>query len=402
MYKKKRSADTNVLSDIQDGNMYNWFFRNEIKDDYDLKTVFTFTLNTDGISPSDKSNLTIWPVYLVINELPKNIRFCYDHVILAGLSVSHGKPNLETLFTPIIQELKSLEMGHLVTVHNERIMVRFFCLCGVFDKPARADIIQINSSVGFNSCCKCYKRGESIPTENNGTVRASIFYEDEPLIKRDHDRYLKDVERSIKENKMINGIKGPSLLSQLKYYKPTENTNIDCMHSLFYGVIRHLFKYWFELPKSKYSFKDYLEAIQQRMSRQRPPSFVAQAPRPIKDWKLWRCHEFMNFILYYADGVLLGVIPDEYYNNIQLLVAAIRNLFSSKIQKKTLHATNQLIREFLSQLGDLYDARVYNSGVHELVHLVTCTAYFGPIYLTACFQFEGKYLYFLIFKISNK
>lgn len=67
MCKKKRSPDANLLNDIQDGNMYNWFVRNEIKDEYDLETVFTFTLNTDGISQCSRSSLSIWPVYLVIN-----------------------------------------------------------------------------------------------------------------------------------------------------------------------------------------------------------------------------------------------------------------------------------------------------------------------------------------------
>lgn len=122
---------------------------------------------------------------------------------------------------------------------------------------------------------------------------------------------------------MVNGIKRKSLISELKYYKPLDNTNIDCMHSLFYGVIKHLFKYWFELPNNKYSFKSYMVEIKDRMSRIRPPSFIAQAPRPIKDWKLWRCHEFMNFILYYAQAVFRDLIPKEYYDNIVLIVVAI-------------------------------------------------------------------------------
>ena len=34
----------------------------------------SFVLNTDGVSLYKSSNVSIWPVWLVINELPKNLR----------------------------------------------------------------------------------------------------------------------------------------------------------------------------------------------------------------------------------------------------------------------------------------------------------------------------------------
>jgi hypothetical protein len=190
---------------------------------------------------------------------------------------------------------------------------------------------------------------------------------------------------------MIQGIKGKSLVVDLKYYLPLENTNIDSMHSVFYGVLKHLFKYWFEHPSDeKYSFKRYLVTIEARLEKVRPPSFIAQAPRKIKDWRTWSCHEFMNFILYYAQVVFYKLIPEQYYENIVLLVVALESLFSRQIPIAKLHFINQLLVDFLDGLENLYDIRIYNSGVHELCHLVRCTAYFGPLYLMSCFQFEGN------------
>ena len=43
----------------------------------------TFLLNTDGASICNKSGLTVWPVYLVVNELSN--RFSLENVILAGI-----------------------------------------------------------------------------------------------------------------------------------------------------------------------------------------------------------------------------------------------------------------------------------------------------------------------------
>jgi hypothetical protein len=30
--------------------------------------------------------LTLWPLYLIINELPSNVRFSLDNIILAGIN----------------------------------------------------------------------------------------------------------------------------------------------------------------------------------------------------------------------------------------------------------------------------------------------------------------------------
>ena len=53
-----------------------------------VKKHSLFLLNTDGISSNKKPKLTIWPVFLVINELPLEIRFLIDNTILAGNAFS--------------------------------------------------------------------------------------------------------------------------------------------------------------------------------------------------------------------------------------------------------------------------------------------------------------------------
>ena len=41
-------------------------------------------MNTDGIALAEKSNLSLWPIFLAINEIPIEERFCIDNVIVAG------------------------------------------------------------------------------------------------------------------------------------------------------------------------------------------------------------------------------------------------------------------------------------------------------------------------------
>jgi len=78
---KNSSGD---LIDFTDVEIYKNLLASEDCISFRNKAAFSLTLNTDGISPYKHSNLTIWPVFLVINELPIEIRFSIDNVILAG------------------------------------------------------------------------------------------------------------------------------------------------------------------------------------------------------------------------------------------------------------------------------------------------------------------------------
>ena len=44
-----------------------------------------FSVNTDGISPFAGSKRTLWPIFIVINELSIVARFKFKNTILAGI-----------------------------------------------------------------------------------------------------------------------------------------------------------------------------------------------------------------------------------------------------------------------------------------------------------------------------
>jgi len=67
------------IRDVTDGEIYANFKKNET-----IGSNFSFTLFTDGISFCKKSSITVWPVLLVINEIPIERRFCADLMIVAG------------------------------------------------------------------------------------------------------------------------------------------------------------------------------------------------------------------------------------------------------------------------------------------------------------------------------
>jgi hypothetical protein len=89
-----------TLNDIYDGRIY----QEQIQSgNLGKKNQISFSFNTDGISPFQKSTVTIWPIYLVINELPINHRFKMENVILLGLWFARQKPNMNSFLAPVVQ-----------------------------------------------------------------------------------------------------------------------------------------------------------------------------------------------------------------------------------------------------------------------------------------------------------
>jgi hypothetical protein len=160
----KRSANSNELNDFKDGNLYRRLIESSLGPKFESKQAFTFTINTDGISTFQHSKLTMWPVFLTINEIPIEKRFCIENVIVAGLSVGESKPEVNKFFLPIIKALKELEYG----IEND---VSYHLVAGVFDKPAKAGVLNMVQYNGFGGCTKCLQPGESLTTKNNNGMK---------------------------------------------------------------------------------------------------------------------------------------------------------------------------------------------------------------------------------------
>ena len=62
--------DVNLLQDLYDGKEYKkhgQFFSS--------RSNISFTLNTDGAQLFSSSTVSLWPIWLVINELPPQVRY---------------------------------------------------------------------------------------------------------------------------------------------------------------------------------------------------------------------------------------------------------------------------------------------------------------------------------------
>ena len=67
---------------------------------------------------------------------------------------------------PIIDELMKLEYGLIVKQNSiQSKLLYFFVLIGIFDKPARAAVLNLVNSTGYYGCLKCSQEGIVIDTK---------------------------------------------------------------------------------------------------------------------------------------------------------------------------------------------------------------------------------------------
>ena len=71
----------------------------------------SFVLNTDGAPVFKSSKVSIWPVFLVINELPFKIRMKKENAILAALWFGNEKPAMGTFLKPLQASFMKLKDG---------------------------------------------------------------------------------------------------------------------------------------------------------------------------------------------------------------------------------------------------------------------------------------------------
>ncbi len=78
------TEEPDIISDVSDGAIYRDFLRTSEGTRVRSGDGITFCMNTDGCNPSEKSAISLWPVFLSINEIPIGERYCIDNTIIAG------------------------------------------------------------------------------------------------------------------------------------------------------------------------------------------------------------------------------------------------------------------------------------------------------------------------------
>lgn len=264
-------ATPSTMKDIHDGDVFRSIRRTNVG------RVLTLTLNIDGVQPSRNAKSTIWPILLVINELPLKRRFALENIILGGVWSAKSKPSrndARVFLQPLINELLNLEQGyHFVLSDGNYHVVHVYLIASCCDKPAQALAQCLPEPIASFGCGRCevqgkrflfdlqftisYLIGSVVPTNRGGHVRSfSMTHQDFDIIHtRSNERYdaltdlfelqkhLRDLaplsqrkKIAIRDKKSEKGIVGDCLFRQLAHFDVGRSFMVDSLHNIYIGA----------------------------------------------------------------------------------------------------------------------------------------------------------------------
>ncbi|KAK3920619.1 Dynein heavy chain 10, axonemal [Frankliniella fusca] len=374
----------NNIEDLYDGNIYKENFQSGFLSN---PNNISFMWYTDGVSTFNISNkFSIWPLYLVVNELSYKKRVKKENIILAGLWFGKKKPKANTFLQPFHTKMVDFyQNGHIFNrPDGHPILVKGVVLCGTCDMPAKSTFLRIKQFNGFYSCPRCLQRGEQYA---GTTVHVYSYDPNAPL--RSNDSVEEHGKVAIASGFACYGVKGISLLYRM-VSNLVRSTGIDSMHGIFSGQGKALLHYWFssDHKDSDFSLHHLVDNVNARLKQFKVPSFLNKFPQSVSDLSSWKSLDFKVWLLCYSIPVLSGLMSDLYLDHHMLLVSGVFILSQQSISPEQINQASVLLSKYVSEFETLYDLRFMGINVHQLTHLAQCVEDLGPLWVYSCYFME--------------
>ena len=378
---RERKHEEGIIQDIYDGDKYLEFVNSLGPDD--RQNYVTCIGNTDGATPYRFSKKTVWPVYIMLNEIPPQERL--NKVIVVGLWFGKTKPDLNMLLDPIIDMMNELsENGIKVKIKGESRNIKLYNLVYSLDAMARSPAQGTKCCTGYNGCCWCLHPG------NYDTFSQSIKY---PVIHGIKYRDKESTERIMlmtnqKKYKPIDGIKRASALINLNHFDIIWGLVVEYLHCVLIGAAKRVLMLLLGVQDMN-NLESFIKKI-------KLPIHVRRLTRPLSDRKYWNAKDWENFILYYSLPLLSLVIDKDYLTYWSLFVEAVHILLGTRIPHSDIKKADQLLRQFVFETQEKLSISAMYFVIHQLLHIAKSVRDWGPLWATSAFSFESANHYMML------
>ncbi|XP_077533532.1 uncharacterized protein LOC144145692 [Haemaphysalis longicornis] len=319
--KNKLLSSSNVITDIVDGKVYRNLWKSGALSFGDLTIMF----NTDGSPIYKSSNVSVWPIQFIVNELPTGERF--QHAGVGGLWFGAQHPDMLAFLDKFVDCINSI--GTLTWQHaSGTVQSKVHVICCSVDSPARALVCNQNQFNGQFGCQWCL----AFASRQEGAYR---YLGKTPSTARSSQGVLANMKLALSEQVPVNGLKGLSPLVNLPGYDLVRGQAVEYMHSVLLGVSRQVASFWFDTSNSNKTYyigcPPKLSKVVQRLTAIKPPDLITRLPRSIRERSYWKATEWKHWLLYYSLPCCIQILPHQYWSHFALLVAAVFTLLSDKL-----------------------------------------------------------------------
>lgn len=380
--KGETGSTPNFISDVYDGQMYKDFVAKlppENKHNY-----LTAMLNTDGAQKFESSKFSIWPIFLLLNELPAQVRL--TKIVTCGLWYSKIQPNMDIFLGQFAKYFQNIQNKGIPCFLNGQIrsIPLYITQCCV-DSSARTKIQGIQQYSGYHSCNWCLQEGDwdnyvrfsyekKIELRNHETTREKMKF------------FLKKATKSEKaEITKTTGINGICSLIKIKEFNIIFGFVVDYMHCILEGVAKQLT----ELHLRNLSAQQ-IEELDEIMMAIPAPHQVARLTRGLSKRGQWKAREWENYVLFYSYAVLSTFLPNEKLKHWLLFSNSLHILLQKKISFSELETARKNLDEFVKKFEEIYFLENMTFNVHLLLHIADSVLHWGPLWTQNTFCFESE------------
>lgn len=388
----ERMYEKGIYKDIYDGKNY----RNLIKSlQNDLEHSYaTVTFNSDGSPVFESSSYSIWPIQIMVNELPFEIRT--KKLIIYGLWFGRKKPNMIIFLQPFVDDMNVLSKSGIVcNILGMRKCIKIYCTICCVDSVARAPMQGLTQFNGHFGCNWCLHPGQWVIgskdnnkkiIDNDNKKSGSMKY---PLLSeipktRVEQHFLKHMQESFNIGKAVYGVKDTTPLINLEKFDMISGFVPDSLHCIFLGIGKQFTEIFMKLlPPWK------VDEIDQVLTNFKYPHSLAHLSRSLKERKYWKSKDWENWILYSSVPVLQLVLEKKHLLHWVNFVEGVYLLSQTSILKSEIKKADYLLKQFVADAELLYSKSVMTYNVHQLVHISQSVINWGPLWSHSGYAFES-------------
>ena len=389
------SRPEGILTDVYDGKLWKEWM------DFDnvpfLKVPGNLILmhNLDWFQPYKHTPYSIGVIYLVIQNLPRRLRFIPENIIIVGTIPGPREPSCDELnpyLDSMVDDLLQLWKGLPLKTPSSNITYRYVRAALVYiscDLPATCKICGFYGIKAKYGCSKCLKEFPSISlslTDYSG-------YDREQWQPRNLTCHLAQVQRAKNATSQTArdkiereiGVRYSELL-RLKYFDIVRCHVVDPMHNLFLGTAKRMLKLWREGGfLTERIFKD----IQSQVDSINTPSNIGRLPNKIaSQFSGFTAEQWMLWTTLYSPLILREILPEDNYTHWCMFSQASSYLCSMHVSQADVIKSDELLVNICKKFEELYGKDQCTPNMHMHCHLKECILDVGPLHSFWCFSFE--------------
>ena len=396
--------DRNSVSEVYTGSIYQFECMKKFLQD---PQNFTMFFSSDGINPTSKSLLDIWPLFVGFNELST----CHksEFLFMEALWVGKKKPRMDTFLRPFVAETEKLYKEGFIwrdslgNEHRSRVKFSLF----IADAVARAALCNLTQFNGECGCMHCEHPGKQVAKRKGGAQMQCESLGEPPHKKqrvkeirvypfmlsqkeRTQEEILSYAEQAVECGNPCKGVKGFSQLLFIPGFDMPKMTVPESLHCFWEGIGKQFLKLWSSDTGSPYYVVHLFKRLDESILNIKPPDDIRRVPRPFdKNFSLLKASELRTFCLFYSPIVLQGILPPKFYNHWLLVVNLFRILYQKHISKGDMTTAKLLADKFIIEISSLYGEDKVSYNVHLLTHVVDATERLGAPWSNSSFIIES-------------